>query len=809
MPAMPCNAQVPKPSPGEIKFWSSTTVSKGASISSPSAPAAEASSHSSGELAEGQATVAATPVSPSQPAPAQAGCSIPAIPKPDADSSQKRTKQESKISDQPHAEAAKLDQADPKHSEPSNSADPPEANNAEDFKDADHPERKLPIPASRRKLPQTFYKSDAKEQPQPGDSTSGRDDAKGQPQPEHSTSGKQPEAGATEDAKEQPRPEGEDASSQPPPEHSTSGKQPEAEAGAREDSEEQPQPEGEDASSQPPPEHSTSAKQPEADATEDAEAQPQPEHSTSDKQPEAEAGAREDSEEQPQPEDSTSGDQPKAGAREDAQAQPQPEHSTSGKQPEAEAGAAEDAEEQPQPEDSTSGDQPKAGAREDAEAQPQPEHSTSGKQPEAEAGATEDAEEQPQPEDSTSGDQPKAGAREDAEAQPQPEHSTSGKQPEAEAGAREDAEEQPQPEDSTSGDQPKAGAREDAEAQPQPEHSTSGKQPEAEAGATEDAKEQPQPEDSTSQPELTQTAKRPRGNPMKVKVEPSKESSKESIASNPNTTASAEQVKSAVSVPKLPCGKAPVKVEPKQNTKRKAKVDEPTISLQMGQTSIKAERVKQEPTEDAFDKNTYQQIYSYAKQVAKAGFWLDLLDAVAASELHECNLGVIVPVKDKELEVKAVDQHLKEIFPNIQLCDNECLSLKKDCERTWLLLSCNADFDTAAQHNHWIPCVYRQQTTDEQYMALTLEARASVDRSIQQVQGKLKRALLSDDDDYTAEIESLEHERKRLLDLSIIHIQICVAPPIYNRIPIYVPSLAKPLQNPKLLPVPKANSESI
>ena len=157
-----------------------------------------------------------------------------------------------------------------------------------------------------------------------------------------------------------------------------------------------------------------------------------------------------------------------------------------------------------------------------------------------------------------------------------------------------------------------------------------------------------------------------------------------------------------------------------------------------------------------------QRILAYAMSLEKSGVWLDYLDAGLCAGSLDNRLHLLIHTQNA-FEIADIQTFVKQ-FSGIDLGIEET-PLRRDCAKTWVLLSCNALFDCGkdAAKNHWIPCVFKEQLDAEEYDELTIETRRKCVREVTALQKQMAKHLTSQDAD--AVCESLEIQRQEPLDL--------------------------------------------
>ena len=159
-----------------------------------------------------------------------------------------------------------------------------------------------------------------------------------------------------------------------------------------------------------------------------------------------------------------------------------------------------------------------------------------------------------------------------------------------------------------------------------------------------------------------------------------------------------------------------------------------------------------------------QRVLDYAKSLEKKGTWLDYLDAGLCAGNLGCRLHLMIHTENK-FEIADIQSFVKQLSEVDLGLEPE--PLQRDSSKTWLLLSCNALFDDGrdAPKNHWVPCVFKEQVTPEEYEELTVDARRQCMREVTSLQKKMGDHL--GDPAADAICESLEIQRQEPLDIDV------------------------------------------
>lgn len=133
-------------------------------------------------------------------------------------------------------------------------------------------------------------------------------------------------------------------------------------------------------------------------------------------------------------------------------------------------------------------------------------------------------------------------------------------------------------------------------------------------------------------------------------------------------------------------------------------------------------------------------ILQYSEFASNEGSWLDVLDAAIVATNQNAFLQIILAKPDGKVDIFGMNAYFASLIPGMGYEDPS--SRDRTSPKEWLFLSCNADFlhENGSRRNHWIPCVYREQVSDEKFHELTVQARSKVQKDISQATMALVKA---------------------------------------------------------------------
>ena len=151
---------------------------------------------------------------------------------------------------------------------------------------------------------------------------------------------------------------------------------------------------------------------------------------------------------------------------------------------------------------------------------------------------------------------------------------------------------------------------------------------------------------------------------------------------------------------------------------------------------------------------------AYADEVGQSGFWLDWLDAVLFATNNGKTLGFINynlqrnPGDDPVIE--HANSHLSEI-PGL----DDVVVVEEEISRTtdtWLLVSCNSEWDVKGPANHWIPAVFKEVVSDSTYRELIAQQIAQLKVQVVSLQSDLLDIELEEDLELAAQTSASLNE---------------------------------------------------
>eukprot|EP00435_Cladocopium_sp_Y103_P072988 s131_g42.t1 len=151
-------------------------------------------------------------------------------------------------------------------------------------------------------------------------------------------------------------------------------------------------------------------------------------------------------------------------------------------------------------------------------------------------------------------------------------------------------------------------------------------------------------------------------------------------------------------------------------------------------------------------------IRAYAHEVGRDGYWLDWLDAVLFAQNNGKTLAFInfnVATRDGSLTIDHASGYLKEV-PGLD--DVEAGQVVSRTPDTWLLVSCNSEWDRTQPANHWIPAVFKEVVADSTYRELVAQQIARLKVLIVSLQSDLLDVELEEDLEVAAQTSASLNE---------------------------------------------------
>ena len=120
-------------------------------------------------------------------------------------------------------------------------------------------------------------------------------------------------------------------------------------------------------------------------------------------------------------------------------------------------------------------------------------------------------------------------------------------------------------------------------------------------------------------------------------------------------------------------------------------------------------------------------------------------ESYLCAQQYEKELYIIVQMGHK-LEISSVVGFLPNQEPGLDVphYPHEC---QRDSKKTWLLLSCAADFNPEfTVRNHWLPCYFKEQLTEMQWTAMTQGLEDQLDKDIAPILTRLHEIEIGEED---------------------------------------------------------------
>ena len=147
---------------------------------------------------------------------------------------------------------------------------------------------------------------------------------------------------------------------------------------------------------------------------------------------------------------------------------------------------------------------------------------------------------------------------------------------------------------------------------------------------------------------------------------------------------------------------------------------------------------------------------AYAASAAEDAFWLDWLDGVLFAENNEKTLGFINYTNGVPLTIEHANDSLKRI-PGCEDAKEEVHAVPRNGD-SWLVLSCNVQYDPHGPTNHWLPCVFKEAVAASTYAELTGQQIDSLKVQIASLESELLDVELEDEDIAEAQSVALQDQ---------------------------------------------------
>lgn len=159
----------------------------------------------------------------------------------------------------------------------------------------------------------------------------------------------------------------------------------------------------------------------------------------------------------------------------------------------------------------------------------------------------------------------------------------------------------------------------------------------------------------------------------------------------------------------------------------------------------------QQPQESELGKK----IRAYAANMSVSGAYLDMIDAQILAYKSHCTIGVVFDSDRRELSVASVVDYWKTLMdPSVEM---PIMPEEEHSVSNWVLVSCNASYDSSQQTNHWLPGWRRESMSEDVFFDLTVAERSATSVLINQENQKLMelQGLALDEADETTKLERL------------------------------------------------------
>ena len=142
---------------------------------------------------------------------------------------------------------------------------------------------------------------------------------------------------------------------------------------------------------------------------------------------------------------------------------------------------------------------------------------------------------------------------------------------------------------------------------------------------------------------------------------------------------------------------------------------------------------------------TERMIEKYSEKVNDDGFFLGVADAFLFAVKQGKSFAIAVdPQPDRALEVLSARDYLCGILPeNIQIERREGDDLDTKSPDSWCIVSCDAKFAQEGERNHYVPAIFKDQLTQDEWFDRTVLGQRSTRNELREKEQAL-RTLDSD-----------------------------------------------------------------
>ena len=130
----------------------------------------------------------------------------------------------------------------------------------------------------------------------------------------------------------------------------------------------------------------------------------------------------------------------------------------------------------------------------------------------------------------------------------------------------------------------------------------------------------------------------------------------------------------------------------------------------------------------------------YVKKVKCDGYFLELVDGMLFATANIKSLALMLDHPDpRQMRVFSVEEFLQGMLPSeVKMPDAKPVDTAST--NNWCIISCNSLYDPNETKNHWVPGVFREQVSNEEWFDLTAGSGPKVTATIKHWKSKLHSA---------------------------------------------------------------------
>ena len=116
--------------------------------------------------------------------------------------------------------------------------------------------------------------------------------------------------------------------------------------------------------------------------------------------------------------------------------------------------------------------------------------------------------------------------------------------------------------------------------------------------------------------------------------------------------------------------------------------------------------------------------------MTRYSFWLELADGFLFAMKQGKKLALVMDVPNEDTPMRPMVDAMKDLLDDeftglLDALRPEDFAVRPSESDSWILISCNAQYDRKSARNHWCPAFFKEQVPEDVWVSLTTLAQAA------------------------------------------------------------------------------------